>query len=257
MNVILIPSSVGTEQEDQNQFVTSYLINDTVAIDAGCLGFYRDAFDQARVKHVFLSHTHIDHIASLPVFVENAYEGKAESVVVHATAPVLDSLHRDLFNDRVWPDFIALSKGRAPFLRLERLEPGRPVEVEGLKITPIDVDHIVPTVGFLVEEEDGRAVLISSDTGPTEEIWRRGRAVADLRAVFLEVTFPDELAWLAEVSKHLTPSMFAQELAKLGRPVEVIAVHIKPRYREKVVSELHGLGLPKLQIGRFGPVYQF
>lgn len=256
MNVILVPSAVGTVQEDQHQFATSYLINDAVAIDAGTLGFYRDAFDQARLKHIFLSHTHIDHIASLPILVENAYEGKTESVVIHGSESVLDCLRNDIFNDRVWPDFLALSKGRAPFLRLERLEAGRTVAVEGLRITPVAVDHIVPTVGFLVEEE-GRTIVISSDTGPTEELWRLARAVPDLRAVFLEVTFPDDLSWLAEVSKHLTPALFAKELEKLGRSVEVIAVHIKPRFRAKVEAELLALGHSRLRVGRFGAAYRF
>jgi ribonuclease BN (tRNA processing enzyme) len=130
------------------------------------------------------------------------------------------------------------------------------VELEGLRITPVPVHHAVPTFGFLVEDAAG-AVAFSSDTGPTDELWARAGARANLRAVFLEASFPDALGWLAEASGHLTPARFAAELRKLPRPVPAIAVHIKPRYREQVVKELLALGQPELQIGRFGVPYEF
>ena len=118
----------------------------------------------------------------MPIFLENAYEAKADCVTVHGSDAVLESLKRDIFNDRTWPDFVAMSGGPAPFLKLERLEPGRPLEVEGLRITPIPVNHVVPTMGFLVE--DGRtAVLIASDTGPTDLLWARAKAYAGIDAV--------------------------------------------------------------------------
>ena len=115
MKVTLLPSTIGGGSE--HQYLSSCLINDTFAIDAGCLGFWGSPQDQARVRHVVLSHTHMDHLASLPIFVENAYEGKAECVTVHGSRAVLDCCQEHLFNEKVWPDFIALSQGDRPFLR--------------------------------------------------------------------------------------------------------------------------------------------
>jgi ribonuclease BN (tRNA processing enzyme) len=252
VKVLLVPSAVPSTEPFQ--YATAYLVNDTLAVDAGCVGFYGSAQDQARVRHVVISHTHMDHVASLPIFVENAYEGKRDCVTVHGSDAVLDCLRTDLFNNRVWPDFLAMSPPNAPFLKLSTLEADKAVELEGLRITPIAVNHVVPTLGFLLEDADA-AVLIVSDTGPTDEIWRRANQMPNLKAVFLEACFPNQMQWLADVSKHLTPRTFADEVRKLHRPVPVYAVHIKARFRPQVVEELHALGLPNVHVGEFGRAY--
>jgi ribonuclease BN (tRNA processing enzyme) len=256
VKVILLPSSVSDRPESQAQFLTTYLINDAVAIDAGSLGLYGSAQEQAAVKHILLSHSHIDHLASLPIFVENAYEAQRDCVTVYGSEAVLECLRRDIFNDRVWPDFLSLSRPEAPFLRLERLESGQVVELEGLRITAVAVNHVVPTLGFVVEDR-ASAVAIVSDTGPTDAIWERANAAAHLKAAFLEATFPDTLAELAEEARHLTPTLFAREVQKLKRPAAIIAVHLKARYRAEVLDELARLAIPGLEIGQFGKNYHF
>jgi ribonuclease BN (tRNA processing enzyme) len=256
VKIVLVPSSVSERSEDQHQFLTSYIINNTLAIDAGSLGFNGSAQEQAGIKHVLISHTHIDHIASLPIFVENAYEGKRECVTIHGSEEVLDCLQTNIFNDRVWPDFIRLSTINAPFLKLAKLEPGKSIELEGLRITPVPVNHVVPTLGFIIEDKD-TAVAIVSDTGPTDAIWEYANRSASLKAVFLEATFPESLARLAEISTHLTPTLFAREVQKLKKPAAIIAVHIKARFRTDVVRELAALNLPRLEIGQFGKVYNY
>lgn len=259
MKILLVPSSVSETGHDIHQYLSSYIINDSIVIDAGSIGFFKSAQDQARIKHVLITHTHIDHIASLPILVENAYEGSRDCVTVYGSEVVLDCLQRDVFNDRVWPDFIRLSKNEmnnAPFLKLVTLEPGRPIVLEGLTFTPVPVDHLVPTLGFLIE--DGTStVIIASDTGPTEEIWRRANAMPNLKGVFLEACFPDAMDWLAKASKHHTPASFAAEVRKLQKPVPFIVVHIKARFREQVIRELEANHLPTLEIGQFGSPYHF
>lgn len=256
MQITLLPSSLGTAPDTSLAYLTTLLVNDAVAIDAGSLGFHGTPAEQARVRHVFLSHTHIDHIASLPIFLENAYAGGADPVTIHGSAEVLACLQSDLFNGRVWADFIELSRTQAPFLKLAPLKAGRPVEVAGLRLTPVPVHHAVPTFGFVIEDA-AAAVVFTSDTGPTQEIWDRANALPSLKGVFLEATFPDAQAALAELTRHLTPATFAREVAKLRRPVPVIATHIKARYRAEVVRELEALGLPQFQIGRPGVPYVF
>src|SRR5262249_51364855 len=156
----------------------------------------------------------------------------------------------DVFNDRVWPDFFALSLGKAPFLKLAMLEPGKTVELEKLRITPVPVNHVVPTLGFVIED-NAAAVVVVSDTGPTDEIWKYANATPNLKAVFLEATFPNAMMQLADLSKHLTPVQFAAEIRKLKKPAAVIAVHIKARFRDQVIKELENLGISGLQIGQF------
>ena len=125
-----------------------------------------------------------------------------------------------MFNGRVWPDFIGMSEHGPPFVKLELLEPERPVQAAGLRITPLAVDHVVPTLGFLVES-NGVMVAIPSDTGPTDAIWREAGASPHLKAVFLEASFPNAMSELASISGHLTPATFAAEARKLARPSTV------------------------------------
>jgi ribonuclease BN (tRNA processing enzyme) len=188
--------------------------------------------------------------------VENAFEGKSDCLTLYASREVLECCQRDLFNDRIWPDFVALSQGERPFLKLAHFEAGQTVEVDGVRITAVALDHVVPTVGYLVADESSTIGFIS-DTGPTQAIWDRLNAVPNLKAVFLETTFPNHLTWLATVSKHLTPALAEAELKKLVNPVRAIIVHLKARFQEEIIAELQALNLANLEIGRSGTPYLF
>jgi len=230
------------------QYAISYVINDQVAIDAGCLGLAWPLDVQRNVKHVFLSHSHVDHIGSLPLFVENVYEPGPNCPDIYGNASVLDCLERDVFNDRVWPNFIKLGDVETPFLSLHGIEDGDSVQVGDLTITAVNVDHIVPALGFIVEDNDS-AVVFGCDSGPVDRLWELARQNPKLKAVYLEASFPNNMEWLAEASKHLTPEMFLREYRKLGRDVTVVAIHIKAAFREQVIQELRDLNLDTLEIG--------
>jgi ribonuclease BN (tRNA processing enzyme) len=212
--------------------------------------------DQATVDHVFLTHSHADHCASLPIFVENRYGLAPRCPVIYGSRHTLDSLQKHIFNDVVWPDFIKMSAQTRPFLRLQVLEAERPVEAEQLRITPVAVNHAVPTFAYLVS--DGQAtVIFAADSGPTDRLWDLARALPSLRGVFLEASFPNAMQGLADTSLHLTPQMFAAEAAKLPPSTRLIAVHIKMAYRETVMQELSNLGLSTLEIGECETDYTF
>jgi ribonuclease BN (tRNA processing enzyme) len=254
VKVTVVPSAFG--DSPSYQYLTSILINDKVAFDAGSIGYYKGSEDQAAITHIFLSHSHIDHVGSLPIFLDNVAGLNEKPVVVLASEAVEDCLRRDLFAGRLWPDYLALTNDGKPFLTLETLRSGQPVEVHGLRVTPVWVSHAVPTMGFVVEEP-ASAVLIVSDTGPTEEIWRVAARVTNLKAVFLETSWPNEEKRLAEVSRHLTPAMFLSEMKKLDRDVPFFAVHIKPRYREQVEQQLLASGNMNARIAQLGATYEF
>jgi ribonuclease BN (tRNA processing enzyme) len=254
MKVKLLGSSV--HEAARHQYVTSYLINGTVAIDAGCLGFHRSPQDQEHIRHVFLTHSHADHTASLPIFIENAWTPDGECPRIYGSQQTLDSVHRHIFNEVMWPDFVALSEKMHPFLHLCPIRPEVPVEAGGLSITPVPVEHVVPTFAYVIRDQEG-AIIISADTGPTTRLWEVASETPALRAVFLEASFPNSMKRLAEVSLHMTTSMFCREVAKIPAGVKVLAVHIKVRYRDQVIRELYARELPNLEIGECEKVYDF
>jgi ribonuclease BN (tRNA processing enzyme) len=253
MQVTILPSSASGQP---TQMFTTYVINGTIAIDAGSIGLNGSIEEMAKIKHIFLTHSHLDHVASLPPFLDAVYDGSGDCVIIHANAHCLDVLRTDVFNNRLYPDFLKISTFRPPYLKLNELKSGVPIEVGGLRITPVEVHHVVPTYGFVVED-DHSAVVFPSDTGPTEEIWKVANQCAHLKAVFLECTFPSSMAWLADLARHLTPELYASEIKKLNKPVGCITVHMHPRHRPLVVEELTGMNLPGVEIGQFGKVYTF
>jgi cAMP phosphodiesterase len=253
MKVELLPSSVPASE---SQFLVSFLINDEVAIDAGALGLLADLRRQERVRHVFITHEHLDHIATLPILLENVYAPGPDCVEILGLPEVLDFIHSDIFNGRVWPDFFALSTGEDRFVRGTPLVPLEPVERAGLTITPVPVAHCVDTLGLVVD--DGRAaVAFPSDTGPTDELWRHLAAVPRLDAVFLEVSFPNAYADLAAATGHQCTATFAAEIRKLDRDVRWIVVHRKARFMAEIARELAALGLPNVELVKPGFTYEF
>ena len=236
------------------QFLVSFLVNDEVAIDAGALGILADLSRQQRVKHVFITHEHMDHIATLPIFLENVYEPGPDCVELLASREVLGFLHDDMFNGRVWPDFIDLSRPSDNFVRTTAIEPLKPIIRAGLTITPVPVSHGVDTTGLVVD--DGRtAVAFPSDTGPTKCFWEHLASLDRLKAVFLEASFPRSLAELATITGHLSTATFADEIGKLPRQVRWIVVHRKARYAAQIAKELESLGLANVELVRPGHVY--
>lgn len=247
MLVRLLPSH-GREPLRLQPF-TTFLIDGKVALDGGSVGIGLSPEEQLRVGHVLVSHTHADHTASLPIFVAEVYPFLVKPIVIHGTAPVVRSLKRDVFNERIWPDFhrIALASARGSALRYHACRFGRPFLADGLKCTAVPVTHTVDTAGFLID--DGKsAVLFSSDTTATDELWRVANRTKRLRAIYVDVSYPSRMEALARRSRHFTPSGLVEDLKKLKRDVPILAVHLKPALRDEVAFEIESLGDPRLTI---------
>jgi cAMP phosphodiesterase len=254
VKITIVESSVG--HGPRQQILASYIVNDSIVIDAGSIGFVSPLDVQKRVKHVFISHSHTDHLASLPIFIDNVYAPSPECPIVYGNADVLDCLQKHIFNERIWPDMIRLSGEETPFLKMEEIHSETPVEVDGVRITPVAIDHIVPTMGFILED-DQATIAIVSDTDPTTRIWDVVNQQKNLKAVLLESSFPNHMEWLAERAMHLTPELFAKELTKLHLPARVIAIHIKAAFDTQIKKELAELNLPHVEIGEPGKTYEF
>jgi cAMP phosphodiesterase len=256
LRVKLLPSRAGSDS--QLQALTTFLINDRVAIDGGSIGFALGPEEMRAFRHIVVTHAHSDHTASLPIFVAEVYPELDTPVIIHALSEVVAALREFVFNDQIWPDFekIPLGNGAGPSLEFRTLERRAIAEICGLKFTPIPVNHVVPTAGLIVRDA-GATVVFTSDTYITDEIWEAAREVEGLKAIFVDVSYPNEMEQLAAASKHLTPQSLAADLKKLGRDVEIFAVHIKPSHRDLVVSQLSKLSNPRVHVAEIGRVYEW
>ncbi len=204
--------------------MTCLLLNDGIALDAGSLTQSLSLERQAEVHSIVLTHSHLDHTNSLPFFIENIFERRGP-IDVYASATTIYAVRQHLFNNSMWPDFSRLPNHLLPSVRFHQLQAEVPVTIGAVRFTPIKVNHLVPTFGFLIEE-NGSAVLWSSDTGPTVRIWEVANLTPNLEAVFLETSFDNSLQRVADLSYHLTPQAMRGELAKLERSHRVLLHHL-------------------------------
>ncbi len=234
--------------------MTCLLLDDAVALDAGSLSQALSVERQQQVQSIVLTHSHMDHTNTLPIFIENVFGKLREAVDIYASAPTIYAIRKNLFNNDVWPDFTRLPNHLLPALRFHELAPGVPVEIGGLRFTPIPVDHPIPTFGYLIE--DGESSLVwSSDTGPTKRLWEVANAAENLRGVWIDVSFDNGMQPIADVSGHLTPQTLKRELAQLQRRVPVLLHHLKPPCVAKIHAEVAALDNPDLGFLDQGRIY--
>ena len=240
--------------EADGQRLTGLLVNGRVAIDAGSITQSLTTPEQIGIRQIFITHSHLDHICTLPFFTKNIFGHTEVPVEIHALPETLDALRRHLFNDELWPDFSVIPSPDNPIIRFSEIVPGQAYQVEGLRITPIPVNHLVPCVGYLVEDESS-AFIFSSDTAETDELYRVANATANLKLFITEASFPNELAWLAEASKHLTPEKLGRELLKLKVDVPVGIYHLTPGDRPVMLPQLEAIGDRRIRMLEQGATF--
>jgi len=184
--------------------LTTYLINDTLAIDAGAIAIGLSREEQLRVRSIIITHTHLDHILSLPLYLTDLFEEIREPVRIYATQSDFDALRQYIFNHQVWIPLDLMKNAEGDLITFQQIKSGESFLAEGLKVTPVEVTHTIPTHGLVVED-DSSALLFTSDTGATENIWRAPIGRDKLRAIFIDLSFPNRLTELARVSQHIHP----------------------------------------------------
>jgi ribonuclease BN (tRNA processing enzyme) len=227
--------------------MTTFLIDGETALDAGALTESLPLATQHRIRRVALTHAHFDHFASLPFLVANLAGRGSAPLEVAAPEPVIAAMRKHVFNDVTWPDFTKLPSPSRPTLRYRSLAEGRPWRAGAVTLTPVFVNHLIPGYGYIVSKP-GRAVAFSGDTGPTDRIWKVVRGVKNLKAVFLEVSFSDAQEDVARDSRHMTPRLVKEELAKMPPKVPVYLYHMKPPSLARIRREIAALREPRLKL---------
>lgn len=258
MRIQLLPSTFdGHGQATLEQRLTCFLIDDCVAVDAGSIGLAITEEQRQKVRSIIVTHVHMDHIASLPIFIDDLYPFLEQPIRIYATAEVIELLERDVFNWNVYPRFSDLKNDYGPVMEYVTIPVGSEFKVAHLTVTAIPVNHIVPTVGLVVF--DGQStVAFSSDTAETDEFWNVINRIPQLEALLIEASFPNSMRGLAEVSRHFTPASLDRELRKLNHNgLDILTVHIKPAYRAQVIEELQALNRPGLGVMEPGKTYSW
>ena len=216
---------------------TSFLVDSDILIDAGSGVGDLTLAELSQIDHIFITHSHLDHVTSIPFLVDTVGGMRSRPITVYATRATIEIMRNHLFNWSIWPDFTEIPTAEAPFLRYQEIELGAMVKLGARSITPIPARHTVPAVGYHLDS--GAASLVfTGDTGPNDALWRVVNAIGNLKFLIIETAFSNKERKLAEMARHLCPATLAEELAKLQVDSEIYITHLKPGEIEPTMLEI-------------------
>jgi len=227
---------------------TSFLIDNKILIDAGSVASTLSIEEQLKIKHVFISHSHLDHIKDLAFLADNCFGLKPEAFKVFSHQSTIKNIKDHLFNDLIWPDFSRLPSEDHPTVSFHPIDSHQRLVVDGYEITPIPVHHMNGSLGFLVRQNQ-KSVFFTLDTGPSNETWDHlKKYVTELDLIVTEVSFPNQLSQVAEVSFHHTPASLKTEIKKMPPFKKLILTHLKPHYENQIKNEILEYGIKNIHI---------
>ena len=233
--------------------VPGFLLDDDIVFDAGSLTGILDVNAQLKIKHIFITHAHLDHIRSIPFLADNLILGSAtHKVNVYSIPSVINTIQSHLFNSALWPDFTIIPRPSNAVLNLAKLILNRPIKANQYTVTPYKVNHTVPAVGYLVEDKNKKRFFYTGDTGPSHEPWNKiGNKT--IHCLIIDVSFPDSMEDIAVKTGHLTPRLLKEELIKIKHmPAQVCITHQKPQFLKTTEAELRRLKIKNLKVLRDG-----
>jgi len=256
MKLQLLPSTFDENGcASARQHLACFVVDDCVAIDAGSLAMAASAEQKKQIRNVILTHAHLDHIAGLPLFIDDLFASLTEPICVFATSEVIEVIERDIFNWSVYPRFSELTNENGAVLEYHPFRSGEEFLAKHLRVKAVEVNHKVPTVGFLISDGETTFAL-SSDTAEMDGFWEVVNAEKNLDALLVECSFPNELGELAQISHHLTPKTLQKELKKFNQKnCPIYVINIKPMYFDEVVRQIAELKIENLDILKVGQVY--
>lgn len=219
------------------QRTTSFLVDSDILIDAGTGTGDLEIAALAKIDHVFLTHSHLDHIVCLPFLLDTVGELRDKPLTVYATAETRRIIEEHIFNWVIWPDFATIPSVDAPFLQFQTIALGETIELAGRRITVLPAEHTVPAVGYQIDSGSG-SLVFTGDTTSNDALWEVVNRIANLRYLIIETAFANKDAKLAILSKHLCPDTLERELLKLERDANVFVTHLKPAQTAETALEI-------------------
>lgn len=227
---------------------SAFLLNDEILFDAGSVTNVLDEKDQLKIKNIFITHAHFDHLRSIPFFAENIIVRNLDHRVnIFSISPVLQVIKKHLFNISMWPDFTIIPHPDNAIVNLIELKPGNPLKINNISVTPFKVNHTVPAVGYLVEDKKEKRFFYTGDTGPTRKTWQKLKN-QKIHCLIIDVSFPNNMEDMAVESGHLTPHLLEEELLRIKPLPEYVCItHCKPQYFKEIKAELKEIRIRNLK----------
>ena len=236
---------------------TAFLLDDDVLIDGGTGATDLSLSQLVKVDHVFLTHSHLDHVAAIPWIVDTVGSARKKPLVVHGLDATIRTLKDHIFNWRIWPDFTKIPTAENPYLVFEPLTIGTAVKLGERTIQSIASNHVVPCVGYWIDSGRG-SLIFSGDTSSSDALWSAANSCENLRYLLIETAFANRDRNVADASKHLYPLKLAEELKKFIGHAQVYITHMKPGEEDTIMAEVEAAvagHLPK-RLGH-GQVFEF
>ena len=229
---------------------TSFLLDDDILIDAGT-GVGDLTLDELKqIDYLFLTHSHLDHICSLPFILDAVGVNRLKPLMVFGIQETIDALKKHIFNNVIWPDFTKIPSPEKPSVVFEVIEIGQTLTVGHIQITALPVNHSIPANGYWIDSGEG-ALVFSGDTGPSEEFWDALLTLQDksreeenkkgnhyLKHLIIETSFTNSEKELASLSGHYHPETLCADLEKLEDTCQIWITHLKPDESHKIMQEI-------------------
>ena len=219
-----------------NRTTTSLLVDNDILIDGGTGIGELDREAMASIRHIFVTHSHLDHIAGIPMLIDTVFENTHTPIILHAREETLATLKKNIFNWEVWPDFTELPNASNPVVKFEVMAPGEIVTLNQRRIEMIGVNHSVPGAGFRLQN-GGKSFAFSGDTTSNDSFWSALNEHHDLDILIVESAFADEDLELSRKAYHYCPQLLAADLDKLNHRPEVYITHMKPGYEDIIIDQ--------------------
>jgi len=225
-----------------NYRTTSFLLNDSILLDAGTITEVLGDEQLKRIKHVVISHTHIDHLKDLFSFVDELVMMGKYSIEVISVKQIIEIISQNLFNNLIWPDFTVIPSENNAVIKFCEIDLEKATSRDGISIKPVLMTHTVYTVGFVVKEGK-RGFMFTADTGPTERFWKVAKEEKGIEFIIADVSFPNRLDRLAKISGHMTLSMLIEHIDRFRlNDMPFYITHIKPIFKNEILKELSASG---------------